>query len=113
MASFFPLLMVKDFNAHGFSVSDEFMTNADVPTISFDGVIENPVNPFTGKPINNAEKTAHGQLVVTYHDGWNIHENNGNTFLPCTWAMVTNNIRDRNDWQFCDTTVVLQEHQLP
>lgn len=112
-ANFFPLLMVKDFNAHGFSVSDEFMTNADVPTISCDGVIENPVNPFTGKPINNAEKTAHGQLIVISHEGWDIKENNGNTFLPCSWAMVTNNIRDRNDWQFCDATVVLQEHQLP
>jgi len=112
-ASFFPLLMVKDFNAHGFTTSDEFMTNADVPTIAFEGVIENPVNPFTGKSINDAEKTAHGQLIVTYHDGWNIHENNGNTFRPCTWAMVTNNIRDRNDWQFCDVNVVLQAHELP
>ncbi len=50
------LLMVKDFNATGFTSSDEFMTQADTPTLAFGGLIDDPVNPFTGKVINNSEK---------------------------------------------------------
>ena len=55
---YFPLLMVKDFGSKEFVVSDEFMTNADVPSIALDGVIEQPMNPFTGKLINSDEKNS-------------------------------------------------------
>ena len=51
-----PLLMVKDFGASGFTVDDTFMTNADVPTIALEGIINDPVNPFTGKKINSDSK---------------------------------------------------------
>ena len=113
IANYFPLLLVKDYNAHGFTSSDEFMTNADVPTIAFDGVIDNPVNPFTGKPINSSEKTAHDQFIISYHEGWNTDVNNGNTFLPCPWAVVTDNIWDRSNWQFIEEDTVLKEHEIP
>jgi len=49
-------LMVKDFNSQGFTVSDEFMSNADTPTIAMDGLINNPINPYTGNPINSDSK---------------------------------------------------------
>ena len=55
--AYMPLLMVKDFNAKGFSEDYTFMTNADTPTLAVKDVIENPVNPATGKPINNDDKT--------------------------------------------------------
>ena len=43
--AFAPLLLVKDFNAHGeLKTSEEFMTNADTPYIATKGIIENPVN---------------------------------------------------------------------
>ncbi len=113
IGNFFPLLMVKDFGAHGFTTSDEFMTNADVPTIAFDGTVDNPVNPFTGKAINSSEKTAHDQFIVSYHTGWDTEFNNGNTFLPCPWAVVRSDIRDRNDWRFIEEPTVLQAHQMP
>ena len=74
-----PLLMVKDFNATGFATSDEFMTNADVPSIAVRGVIEKPKNPFTGKEISDKEKTAHPQVITTSHNN-NINKNNGNIF---------------------------------
>ena len=32
------------------------MTNADVPWMAMEGVIQNPVNPFTGNPVNGEEK---------------------------------------------------------
>jgi hypothetical protein len=50
--NFNPLLMVTDFNASGDLTTDNaFMTNADVPALAFEGIIDNPVNPFTGMKI--------------------------------------------------------------
>lgn len=110
--NFFPLLMVKDFNAKGFTESKKFMTNADVPTIACEGAIKLPINPFTGKPINSDEKRAHDQLIVTNHEGWSTSTNNGCTFEPCLWAAVTSNIWDRDDWRFIDEPVVLKDHKI-
>ena len=113
VGNYFPLLMVKDFNAHGFTTSDEFMTNADVPSIACEGLIEDPVNPFTGKAITTDEKTAHDQFIISYHAGWNTKTNNGTTFQACPWAVVTEDIRDREDWQFIDEPIVLTDHKMP
>ncbi len=112
METFYPLLMVKDFNGSGFATSYEFMTNADVPTLAFQGLINNPVNPFTGKPITSEEKTAHDQFVILSTNA-DIMENNGNTFLPSQWASVTDNLWDKNDWLFFQEEIVLTEHQFP
>ena len=38
------------------------MTNADVPTLATQGVIEGATNPFTGVAITMDEKTAHDQI---------------------------------------------------
>lgn len=109
---FYPLLMVKDFNATGFTASDEFMTNADVPTLATQGLIENPVNPFTGKEINSNEKVAHDQMVIL-SDDWDVTKNNGYTFLPARWASVSENLWDRDNWEFYEEEIVLKEHKLP
>ncbi|MCR5005509.1 MAG: YidC/Oxa1 family membrane protein insertase [Clostridiales bacterium] len=113
VGNYFPLLMVKDFGAHGFTTDDTFMTNADVPSIAFEGLIENPVNPFTGKAITTDEKTAHDQFVISDHAGWDTDKNNGTTFDACHWAAVTDNIWDRDDWEFIDKPTVLKEHAMP
>ena len=110
--NFFPLLMVKDFNAAGFTFSDEFMTNADVPSIAAGDIIQDPVNPFTGKPINTDEKTAHDQFVILSRD-WTVESNNGSVYNASGWAAVTNNIWDRSDWIFIDENMVLKEHRVP
>lgn len=109
---FAPLLMVKDFNAEGFITSDEFMTHADVPTLAVDGVIANPKNPFTGKPINNDEKTAHDQILTLSRE-WQVATNNGTTFLPGPWASVHTNLWDKSNWSFHFENAVLTEHALP
>ena len=88
------------------------MTNADVPTIATEGVISNPVNPFTGKPINSDEKMAHDHFIMTSRD-WSVGSNNGNRFSATKWAIVTNNIWDRDDWEFIDTKKVLMDHKIP
>jgi len=113
--NYFPLLMVKDFDSHGFKTSDTFMTNADVPSIAFEGLIKDPVNPFTGKRITTDEKYAHDQFIMTTRVGnrWMTSVNNGNQFLPTRWAAVSGDIWDPDRWQFVDQEVVLTEHKLP
>jgi YidC/Oxa1 family membrane protein insertase len=55
--NFNPLLMIKDFNASGNIKTDmTFMSNADVPSLAFNGQIENPVNPFTDKELTTEIK---------------------------------------------------------
>ncbi len=98
---FYPLLMVKDFDSEGFEISDEFMTNADVPTIAVEGIIDNPTNPFTGMEINNSEKTAHEQYIIM-SDKYEVTENNGNVFIPATWYGVQGNMWDKNNWNYID-----------
>jgi hypothetical protein len=52
-----PLLMVKDFDADGEIKTDmTFMSNADVPYLALAGIIDNPVNPFTGNEISVERK---------------------------------------------------------
>ena len=52
-----PVLLVKDFNAAGELKTDmAFMSTADVPAIAMMGLIENPVNPFTGNAITDDKK---------------------------------------------------------
>ena len=110
---YYPLLMVKDFDATGkTAISYEFMTNADVPTLATQGIIENPVNPFTGKPINSDEKYAHDQMVIISRE-WSADVNNGNTFIADRWASVHTDMRDPNNWTFYTGSTVLKEHKLP
>lgn len=123
---YFPLLMVKDFySSTEFKTSSEFMTNADVPTIAFDGLIAKPTNPFikdsedpnTNKLITNTEKTAHDQYLIQSGD-WNVSSNNGKSFNPSQWFRLKidgagSNIWDKNNWEFFDKYVVLKNHENP
>ena len=104
--------MVKDFNSEGFTTSNDFMTHADVPTLATQGTIDNPINPFTGKPINSDEKYAHNQFIIVSND-WVVTKNNGNTFLPARWISIKNNLWDKNNWEFYNENVVLKEHSFP
>lgn len=106
---YLPLLMVKDFDSHGFTTSEEFMTIADVPTLAMEGVIENPVNPFTGKVINNDEKYAHDQFV-SLSRGWSVKHNNGNVFYPSLWASVNGSPWDPDNWTIYDEECVLDSY---
>ncbi|NLV98245.1 MAG: sulfatase-like hydrolase/transferase [Clostridiaceae bacterium] len=106
---YYPLLLVKDFNADQFSVSEEFMTNADVPTLAFEGLISKPVNPFTGKEINNDEKFSHEQFITLSHV-YQTDINDGNTFLPSAWASVKDNIWQASNWTFYPEEQVLSEY---
>ncbi len=76
-AAYEPVLMVKDFNAKGFRTADDFMTNADTPVLATEGLIQDPVNPFTGKPLTSDAKYGDLHLVET---DWHFANNNGYDF---------------------------------
>lgn len=73
-----PVLMVKDFNAKGFKTDQTFMTNADTPVLATEGLVDYPLNPFSGKPISSDGK--HAEELHLYQTDWHFQVNNGNVF---------------------------------
>jgi len=93
------LLLVKDFYSYDdFEEYTNFMTNADVPLLALDRLIENPVNPFTNNPIKSDKNdgiylTTIG-AVSTYRHGkftYNIGRDQ--------WLFVKDNIFDPENWR--------------
>ena len=74
------------------------MTEADVPTLATKGNIENPVNPFTGKAIENSEKNNGVESIFVHNVDVNL--NNGTTFLPEEWFSVHDNIFEYDNWKY-------------
>ncbi len=94
-----PLLLVKDFgSAGGIRTDRTFMTNADVPTLAVGGLIRDPVNPFTGKPIGSEAKGASEQYILAT-DIWDTGENGGTVFLPAPWYAVHDDIFSEENWR--------------
>ena len=99
MEFYMPLLMVKDFNATGFTVCDDFMTNADTPTLATSGLIDDPVNPFTNNPINSDAKE--GPQTVFFSNDFNPDDNIGNyTFSRGLWFTLDGDPHDPENWSF-------------
>ena len=96
-----PVLMVKDFDASGDFCTDEtFMTNADVPSIALEGMVADPVNPFTGQRIDDSAKTETGEVIVTSAFIWDINVNRGQVFDTSDgyFYSVHGDIYDKNNW---------------
>ena len=81
------------------------MTNADVPTVATKGIINNPVNPYTGKPINSDLK--YSDLYIGYsltfdRRLWNPDVNTGNTFFYdqnfAWYKLINENVFIRENW---------------
>ncbi len=92
-----PLLMVKDFDSQIFSVSYEFMTNADTPMLAMQGVIERPVNPYTGDELSDSAKQ--GELHVCTSEF--VGPDNTRTVLPslgAPWYTVRGSIFKEQNW---------------
>ena len=105
-----PLLMVKDFDAHGFNVSDEFMTNADTPAIAMQGLIDDMTNPFTGNEISMDPKTESDPIITTsahWHANWYVDDEGGydsdGTYYDSSdgrWYSVHGNIFEEDNWTY-------------
>lgn len=94
-----PLLMVKDFGSTDFTTDRRFMTNADTPVLAMEGLIEDPVNPFTGKAISSEGKTDAEQHILASTDV-DATDNFGNTFQPDAWFAVRDDIFDPDNWSY-------------
>ncbi len=96
-----PLFMIKDFGSTDFTVSDEFMTCGDVPTEACKGIIDNPVNPFTGNPINEDAKK--DDVIYGMYSEWDVEKNNGNVFTYFKrYSLKNHNIFDIDNWTYLD-----------
>ena len=99
LQSYNALLMEKDFYSEGaLAISDDFMTNGDVPSLLLEGLIDNPVNTFTGNLLqadknNGVTITTIGALSTYRHNkyGYNIGKNQ--------WLYVRDNIFDPDNWK--------------
>jgi len=94
-----PVLMFKDFNSFNVPQQhDDFMTNGDTVLFALDGIINNPINPFTNillKPDKeNGIILTTVQGRYTYSHGkykYNINSNQ--------WLFVNENIFDIDKWK--------------
>lgn len=96
-----PILMVKDFGSTGFNISYDFMTNADTPFLTMSGIIDNPINPYTGNPITEYDKT--GEHLIYVSEAWNVNFNNGTQFEDPEgyWLLFEgDSIYDDSNWYY-------------
>ena len=100
---FNPMLMVKDFNAQGkFVTNTAFMTQADTPALALNGVIENPINPFTGKEIKTlSEKEKLEEIKISFSKANAVRSNvnNGLKIADDDWYTVHGDIYDVANWK--------------
>ena len=94
------LMMIKDFGSSGgFTVDNSFMTIADMPSEAMRGLIENPVNPFTGNPVTEDAKYTEEEQYVMLTD-WRIAENRGNQFSdPVRLVLKNKYLFDESNWE--------------
>lgn len=99
--AFHPILLFKDFDSNDELQTDmTFMTNADVPTLALSGVVENPINPFTGNVINDAAKD-NGALITIDNIFMPYHSHSKNVFTvkDDSWYRVNDNIFLPENWK--------------
>jgi hypothetical protein len=102
--NFNPILMVKDFSAHGsLKTDDTFMTNADTPFLALTGLVDTIVNPNTGTELSADSIAAakSGSLFVSVSSGFSLPSPNATTQAinsPGDYY-VHDNIFDPNNWE--------------
>jgi hypothetical protein len=97
--SYNPVLLFKDFNATGEIYTDNtFMTNADTVFLATSGIIENPVNPFTGQVLkpektNGIDLTTDMMLPhLEHHTQYQFRIN------PKSWMHIHDDIFKPENW---------------
>jgi YidC/Oxa1 family membrane protein insertase len=108
-----PILLVKDFDAGEtpFQTDSAFMTNADAPFFALKDLVENPVNPFTKKPLAAEKKNG----VYIFTGGWtNTSYYRGASCLDpdSRFYYVHDDIYDEKNWseaRYRDFAAALQD----
>ncbi len=98
---FNPLFMIKDFGGKEFREDKRFMTCADVPYEAFKGIIDEPINPFTGNAIDEKMKDNEEQYAM--FTAWTLKENCGNTFIdPIRITLKNHYMFAPDNWEYGD-----------
>jgi YidC/Oxa1 family membrane protein insertase len=95
-----PVFLYKDFNAHGtLSINNDFMTNADVPFFTLNGLLENPVNQFTGNQITTQPKE-NGIYITTNHlPMTGSHGKYAYNIKKDQWMYLRDSIYEASNWK--------------
>jgi len=99
-----PILLVKDFDSKSsYNNSDELMTNADVPILATDNLVDQ-TNPFTGNNLRDMCKKDTEGIIITTSSMFDMPIYKGlstvnkiNTQFP--WYCITDYIFDGNNWK--------------
>jgi hypothetical protein len=95
-----PVLLVKDFNEHGTLKTDmTFMTNADVPVLAVKDIIDEPVNPFNGKPITVESKHDGAYITINHLPLGYQHGKYTFKIRDDQWIFVRDNIFNPSNWE--------------
>ena len=81
------------------TVSDDFMTIADVPYLAVNGIVTDAVNPYTGKTIEiDTEQKKHP--YITSSENYVITDNKGFVFdtRDDDWYTVDGPVYDPESW---------------
>ena len=95
-----PVFLVKDFGENApFTTDYTFMTNADTPYLAMQGLLENPLNPFTKRPIFREDAKNADKLYIMYTDEWDLARDSGNVFTNTIWySLRGQDIFNKNNW---------------
>jgi YidC/Oxa1 family membrane protein insertase len=94
-----PILLVKDFNQNDeLKIVNDFMTNADSPLLALEGIVDNPVNPFT-KNLIKASKEDGAYIFGEGYTNLNLYLDT-NTCIEdnSLFFHVHDNIFDEKNW---------------
>ena len=96
-----PVLFVKDFGETGEYKTDyTFMTNADTPYLAMNGLIDDPVNPFTSNPIYQPDAKNAEKKYIMYTDNWALQKDTGNVFTDTIWySLRGKDIFNMDNWE--------------
>ena len=101
LGEFLALLMVKDFNNRGtLAINNTFMTNADVPLIALEGIVDNPINPWTGRLLASDKSDG---VIITTSGLWDP-DTRGYTFniRPNEWLHVHTYVFELENWTWIE-----------
>jgi hypothetical protein len=72
--------------------------------LALSGLIEDPVNPYTGNLITSDAKNTPSSVIITTSHKWDVSENNGAVFDTSDgeWYAVEKDIFDVNNWTKID-----------
>ena len=99
--SFQAVLLVKDFNSTGkLSIDNTFMTNADTPSLALEGIVNNPINPFTHNPINVKDKEDYIKISAAPMQSLRTRDDKQFTINDNEWLTVHDDIFKNENWSF-------------